>query len=159
MNLRELTRWGFGVAKTTIEKGEEVVPVFLAIMADGEVGIIMSPWQDADAKTATFQAMRRFFEVKQVQAYAFVCECWCLCETPEKPWDGSMPSESPERVDTLMVDAWSREGEHISMMVEIDHGADGKRSVTREPEPMGEEARGQAVNLLKSEAEACGVLH
>ena len=155
MELKEMAMHGFRVAKNIIEEGGEAMPVFLVEGPGGELGVILTPWKSDGEKAATFKMMRAMFAEKGIKSYVFVSECWVTkCDKGEE-WDGTMPSENPNRLDVLIVDAHTREGESYSLMVEVDSLPGGKRAITKEPENLDTGFQeGRAVNLLMPEAPA-----
>ena len=159
IQLNELARSAFAVAKGAIEDGKQAMPTFLAVLPDNELAIILAPWDSDESKAGTFQALRAMFAEKNVKAYAFVSECWVTKWDKPEEWDGTAPSEDPRRIDTLMVDAHTRDGEQVSLIAEIETLPSGKRAVIQEPESrVLEKASGRGANLLMPEG-AQGLRH
>ena len=92
----------------------EVLPMWHAVLGNGEHALIASPWSSDEEKQIAITALRELFRDKQVKRYAFIVEAWTAQVTSEREvHEGPRPSEHPDRREILMISAEDRSGESI----------------------------------------------
>lgn len=76
-------------------------------------------------KKVFYDSVRQIIKQFDMDYFVMVSEAWSLKLKPDKQWDGEMPSESKERVDTVFFTIDSRDRQ-ISYMSEKNDGNIGK---------------------------------
>lgn len=151
MNLKALAETAFQTAKGIVESGQELAPVFFVEDGNGDLNILMAPWRSTEEKLAIYQALRKQFSKINARAYLFISEAWMTKMDKGKDWDGVPPSESPDRIEVVMIDGNTRDGERYTRMVEIKTDKFGARTLSDTPLDDCVSQQGAAVNLLLPE--------
>lgn len=120
--LKEIVKEEFALAKAFIEGGkDEVRPTFLAILENGDRHIYFTPWGSDDEKDAVFKYIRLELKTKsEIYIYVFISEVWAVKGVKKGDLMDLPPSKHPRRIEALMVDGWTRPGEHVSLMAEVN---------------------------------------
>ncbi len=137
----------FALAKGFIESGQEAVPTF--ILTDPNA-IIPVAFENSADKDRVFGTLRHILKVTGASTYTFVCEAWSLKLAPGEAYDGRLPSQCADRVDTLHVDCWSRGGAHVVLFAEIKTTPEGRRVEVPTVETKMQTI-GRAANLFEAE--------
>jgi hypothetical protein len=150
MNAPELADFMFENAKKIVESGRAVVAM-LGVFHDGGMKFVPIPWRSPREKTVVLAFIRHMLaEDDAIKAYAIVSEAW-MSNIPAGAitQDLPMPRDDPKRIESLIVTAYGRSGEGITLLAEI-RTEEGARTVN-EPErwQAGEMQFGQMVNLFE----------
>jgi len=132
----ELAQFAMNHARNYLanEPGEEVVPSFFVMGADGERSVYITPWRSDEEKAMTVLALGRALRASGAQSYVMVSEAWAITRNSAEEMKASpMPSECDDRVEVITVAGANLEGQTIggnSLITRVD----GLVTATSEPE-------------------------
>lgn len=106
--LEEMMDAAFKSASQIVAEGQELMAIFLAEDAEGKRMVIGAPWENNEQKQQTFTVLRSLFAEKNVVRYVNVVEAWCVEGSNEEDLKKVIPSESPNRIEVVMISGVDR---------------------------------------------------
>jgi hypothetical protein len=106
--LEELMELAHQVGKDIIlSKGEDLMPMWIIVAADGAYDIVGTPWKDEAEKVITVLAIKAKLREENALAYSLLSEVWQADAPPgfkptdPRPW--RTVEEAPNRHEAMMV--------------------------------------------------------
>lgn len=135
---------------------EELMPMFFAQKADGELIIIVAPFNGPDEKYAVLAQLRTMFREMGVTRYAASIEAWAAAQTMDPEADvhdmstATRPSQDPNRREIVMNTVCEKGKPALSLMQEIIRDESGAIiDLVKDPHQMdGGMMMGSFVELL-----------
>lgn len=127
--LRESMAREIDKCRAEIEAGDEIMPHFVGVDADGKVHYLATPWPNDDAKLVMLRMVRQYFAKHAIQFYWHASEVW-LVDRDDHPVDQPLeaaPEFCDDRQEAVIVIGVTRL-EVMQASVRITR-ADGKASV------------------------------
>lgn len=116
-------------AREHIERDGEVCPVAFLICPDG-INVVQCRFEDDRKKEMTIMLLRELAKDLQATTAVVLCEAWTSKQvftpgTAPPAWNGVMPSQDPERSETIIVHVEEPDGYWLGM-AEITRDEKGK---------------------------------
>jgi hypothetical protein len=128
MTLDELAEFALQGASMCILSVGDAKPVFIIERADGGVWPFLTLWHDEPTRKVALMAAREAMARCRAVAYAHAYEAWTLPAVPIGQAKPGMARNSPDRIDSLIVDCHNLAGERLTIVAKIER-ADGLRAV------------------------------
>lgn len=105
-------------AKNIIRSGEEHLPIFFIHSSKG-IAIIGMPFGNGEEKDKSALAIKILCEKANADFFVFVSEGWALKFNKDEKWDGTRPSESPDKIEVLQFFLNLRDGSTYNISYKI----------------------------------------
>jgi hypothetical protein len=152
MDLEKFTTDMLELAKTTISKGDEVIPTVFLLLPTGDnefIACLIGSWDNLKEKRGLFAEVSKLAKQFKAVVALSVCDSWTIKTGVDyKPGIDPPPSRHPDRVDALVATLIMPDASMAGMTV-IRYTRQESGGINWEPpELMGKQGDGSEQNML-----------